>query len=212
MRPLYGPRKQETPLADGRLDALALCLLKCLGVRDAVVCALSALEAYGPYEKPVVWRSQLSEVLLAEGSPTHPHSRVSITSAISMRNFGANGAASISYSSRFATHVPASQMYELHTYIFIMIAVSTAVPVRRRIRSEYVCMRSKPSLMKRQSGLEAQCVPFFVGTIQATWYISCVELSQSLRALFKTAAFFFFNLLVYFEVYFILGGSGLDSR
>jgi len=93
-----------------------------------------------------------------------------------------------------------------------MIAVSTAVPVRRRIRSEYVCMRSKPSLMKRQSGLEAQCVPFFVGTIQATWYISCVELSQSLRALFKTAAFFFFNLLVYFEVYFILGGSGLDSR
>ena len=29
--PLYGPRKQETPLADGRLDALALCLIKGLG-------------------------------------------------------------------------------------------------------------------------------------------------------------------------------------
>ena len=53
-----------------------------------------------------------------------------------------------------------------------MIAVSTAVPVRRRIRSEYVCMRSKPSPMKRQSGLEAQCVPYFVGTIQAIFLAS----------------------------------------
>ena len=44
--------------------------------------------------------------------------------------------------------------------IYIMIAVSTAVPVRRRIRSEYVCTRLKSSLMKRQSGLEAQCVPY----------------------------------------------------
>ena len=47
MRPLYGPRKQETPPADGRLDALALCLLEGLGVHD-VVCALSALEASDP--------------------------------------------------------------------------------------------------------------------------------------------------------------------
>ena len=45
---------------------------------------------------------------------THPYSRVSITSAFSMLNFKANGAASISYSSRFATLVPASQMYELY--------------------------------------------------------------------------------------------------
>ena len=30
-------------------------------------------------------------------------------------------------------------------------------------------MRSNPFLMKRQSGLEAQCVPYFVGTIQATF-------------------------------------------
>ena len=28
MRPLYAPRKQETPLADGRLDALALGVLR----------------------------------------------------------------------------------------------------------------------------------------------------------------------------------------
>ena len=48
MRPLYGPLEEETPLADGRLDALALCLLKGLGVRHAVVCALSALEAIDP--------------------------------------------------------------------------------------------------------------------------------------------------------------------
>ena len=106
---------------------------------------------------------------------THPYRMVSITLAVSMRNFRANGAASISYSSRFATLVPASQMYELYiyTYIYIyIIAVSAAVPVRRRIRSEYVCMRSKPSPMKRQSGLEAQCVPYFVGTIQAIFLAS----------------------------------------
>ena len=43
MRPLYDPRKEETPLEDGRLDALALYLLKGLDVRHEVVCALSAL-------------------------------------------------------------------------------------------------------------------------------------------------------------------------
>ena len=48
MRPLYGPRTEETPLADGRLDALALCLIKGLGVRHEVVCTLSALEANDP--------------------------------------------------------------------------------------------------------------------------------------------------------------------
>ena len=47
-RPLYGPCKEEMPLADGRLAALALCLLKGLGVRHDVVCALSALEANDP--------------------------------------------------------------------------------------------------------------------------------------------------------------------
>ena len=64
MRPLYGPRKQETSLADGRLDALALCRL---GVRHEVACALSAMKANDPLKKSVVCRSQLSEVLLDEG-------------------------------------------------------------------------------------------------------------------------------------------------
>ena len=48
VRPLYGPRKEETPLADAPLDALTLCLFKGLGVRHKVVCALSALEANDP--------------------------------------------------------------------------------------------------------------------------------------------------------------------
>ena len=48
VRPLYAPRKQETPLADGRLDVLAWCLLEGLGVRHEVVCALSVLEANVP--------------------------------------------------------------------------------------------------------------------------------------------------------------------
>ena len=67
MRPLYGPRKKETPLADGRLDARTLCIRKGLGVRHEVVCALSSLEANDSQEKPVVCRSQLGEVFLAEG-------------------------------------------------------------------------------------------------------------------------------------------------
>ena len=50
--------------------SLALCLLKGLDVRHEVVCALLALEANDPQEKPVVCRSQLSEVRLAEG-PRH---------------------------------------------------------------------------------------------------------------------------------------------
>ena len=67
MRPLYAPRKEESPLEDGRLDALALCLRMALGVRHEVVCTLSVLETNNTKEKPVVYRSQLSEVLLFEG-------------------------------------------------------------------------------------------------------------------------------------------------
>ena len=55
-------------LADGRLDALALCH----GVRHEVVCTLSALKANDPEQKPVVCRLQLIEVLLAEGPPYAP--------------------------------------------------------------------------------------------------------------------------------------------
>ena len=47
-RPLYGPRKEEASFADGRLNALALCLLESLGVRHELVSALSALEANDP--------------------------------------------------------------------------------------------------------------------------------------------------------------------
>ena len=47
-RPWFGPRKEEPSFADGRLDALALCLLESLGVRHEVVGALSALEANDP--------------------------------------------------------------------------------------------------------------------------------------------------------------------
>ena len=65
VRPPYGPRK-ETPFADGRLDALALCLLEGCGVRH-VVGALSALDANDAQEESVMRRVQLSEVLLAEG-------------------------------------------------------------------------------------------------------------------------------------------------
>ena len=46
-RPLYGTRKEEEWFADGRLNALTLCLLESLGLRHAVVGALSALKANG---------------------------------------------------------------------------------------------------------------------------------------------------------------------
>ena len=49
------------------VSTLSHCAFLSLGVRHEVVCALSALEANDPQEKPVVCRSQLSEVLLAEG-------------------------------------------------------------------------------------------------------------------------------------------------
>ena len=45
---IYDPRKEETPFADGRLDALALRFLEGLGVRHAVVGVLSTLDANDP--------------------------------------------------------------------------------------------------------------------------------------------------------------------
>ena len=57
-------------------------------------------------------------------------------------------------------------------YSCIMIAVSTAVPARRRTRCKYVHMQLKHAILKRQSGLEALCVPHFEGTIQATFLAS----------------------------------------
>ena len=47
-RPLYGSRKEKASFADGRLNALALCLLESFGVRHEGVSALSALEASDP--------------------------------------------------------------------------------------------------------------------------------------------------------------------
>ena len=47
-RPLYGSRKEEASFADTRLNALTLCLLESVGVRHAVVGALSALKANYP--------------------------------------------------------------------------------------------------------------------------------------------------------------------
>ena len=64
MRPLYDPRKQETPLADGRLDAAFLRALA-YDMRWSVRCR--RWKANDPYEKTVVCRSQLIEVLLADG-------------------------------------------------------------------------------------------------------------------------------------------------
>ena len=47
-RPLYDPREEEASIADGRANALALCVLEGLGVRRQGVGALSALEASDP--------------------------------------------------------------------------------------------------------------------------------------------------------------------
>ena len=151
MRPLNAPRKQETPLADGRLDALVY-LSKGLGVRHEVVCALSALEAitrrvslslcvrstapanrrrrlrmvvstlscallralaYGMRWsvrcrrwKPMIRRRNLwcairslAKCSLPRVHVTHPCEIGFDHLGFSMRNFRANGAASISYSS-----------------------------------------------------------------------------------------------------------------
>ena len=51
------PPQSRDAVCDGRLDALALCLLEGLGVRHEMVCALSALEANDPQEKFMVRRS-----------------------------------------------------------------------------------------------------------------------------------------------------------
>ena len=71
--PLYGPREKETLFADGRLNALAICLLEGLGLRHAVVGVLSAMEATDdPKEELAVRAVENSEVRHAESPPaTH---------------------------------------------------------------------------------------------------------------------------------------------
>ena len=59
-RPLYGSRKEEASFADSSLNALTLCLLDSLGVRHAVVGALSALKVNDPQEEVAVCRSEFS--------------------------------------------------------------------------------------------------------------------------------------------------------
>ena len=77
-----------------------------------------------------------------------------------------------------------------------MIAVSTAVPARRRTRCKYVHMQLKHAILKRQSGLEALCVPHFEGTIQATFLASIFPDLSGLSSI--PLQFFFFNRQVYF--------------
>lgn len=48
VRPLYGPREEETAFANGRISSLALWLLEGVRVRYGVVCASSALEDNDP--------------------------------------------------------------------------------------------------------------------------------------------------------------------
>ena len=49
--PRHGPRNEEPPFTDGRLDALASCFLKRLREREGgVVGTLSALKANNPQE------------------------------------------------------------------------------------------------------------------------------------------------------------------
>ena len=84
---------------DGRFDALASCLLEGLHVlKGGVAGTPSAVEADDSQEDSVVRRSQPSEMLSGEG-PRHPYSRVSLTSAFSIRTFRLSEAVVPSYNS-----------------------------------------------------------------------------------------------------------------
>ena len=65
-RPLCSPRKEERPLRLMVVSTLSRCAFL-RAVRHEVVRALSALEANDTWEKPMMRRSYLSEVLLAVG-------------------------------------------------------------------------------------------------------------------------------------------------
>ena len=95
----HGPREKEPSFTDGLFVALALCLVEGLRVRKGgVLGTLSALEANDSQEDSVVRRSQPSEMLSGEG-PRHPYSRVSLTSAFSIRTFRLSEAVVPSYNS-----------------------------------------------------------------------------------------------------------------
>ena len=74
--PRHGPRNEEPPFTDGRLDALASCFLKRLREREGgVVGTLSALKANNPQEDLVVHRSELDEVFRTENPRDTPVQR-----------------------------------------------------------------------------------------------------------------------------------------
>ena len=74
---LYGPRKEETPFADSRLNALALCVLQGLGIRHAVVGAWSAMEASDSKEELAARAVEHSELFHAESPRRIPRAAAS---------------------------------------------------------------------------------------------------------------------------------------
>ena len=92
----HGAREEMRSFTDGRLDALASCILEGLRLRMGCVGGtLSAPEANTSQEDLVVHRSEPSKVLRAK---VHPYSNVSITSAFSVRTLR-RGAVVLSYNS-----------------------------------------------------------------------------------------------------------------
>ena len=61
-RPLYAPRKEEASFADGRLNALALCLLESLGVRHEVVSAFAKRKWLNGFNLWLLWGISSVEV------------------------------------------------------------------------------------------------------------------------------------------------------
>ena len=87
---MYDARRQETPFAVSRPDAVSCFLLEGSGVRPAVFGTLLATEPDHLKEELTVRCVEHREVLLAENSRHTPYSSTSITPAFNLSIFSMN--------------------------------------------------------------------------------------------------------------------------
>ena len=93
-RSLYTPRKDGASFADGRLDALTLCLLEGLGIRHVMMRWSMRCRRWKPMiRKRRSWCAVRTSVKRSwpRVQVTHPYSTVSTTSVFSGRTFRVHG-------------------------------------------------------------------------------------------------------------------------
>ena len=94
--PCYGSSEKELPFTNDRFDALATCHREGLRVGEGGVVGTRSLEANDSQEGLAVSRAKLVKLPVRGVHVKYPYSRVSVTSAFTIRTFRLSGAVVLS--------------------------------------------------------------------------------------------------------------------